>query len=75
MAFRHCHKGSEDKSIESAVILDDGNNTDAYELTSKHVDVLNLSENVMGGEHSGCKIEVPRLNFTTQGVSSRRDVD
>jgi hypothetical protein len=74
MAFRHCHKGSGDKSIRSAVILD-GNNTASCELTSKHVDMLNLAENAMGGEHSGCEVEVPRLNFTTQGVSSRQDVD
>jgi hypothetical protein len=74
MAFRHCHKGSGERSIKSAVILD-GNSAGDYELTSKHVDMLNLSENVMGGEHSGCEVEVPRLNFTTQGVSSRQDVD
>jgi hypothetical protein len=74
MAFRHCHKGSGVKSIRSAVILD-GNSAGDYELTSKHVDMLNLSESVMWGENSGCEVEVPRLNFTTQGVSSRQDVD
>ena len=36
--------------------------------------MLNLSEDFLCGDYE-CKVEVPRPDFTTQGVSSRRDVD
>jgi hypothetical protein len=36
--------------------------------------MLELSNSVIGGELKASKLEVPGLNFITQGVSPRRDV-
>jgi hypothetical protein len=37
--------------------------------------MLKLSKDMMCAECDERKVEVPRTNFTTRGVSSRRDVD
>ena len=62
------------KSIKTMVILDN-NNRDNFKLSLEDLDMLNLYKDVICNEHNECKVEVPGPDFSTQGVSSRRDVD
>jgi hypothetical protein len=73
MASKHCRKELGVTTINFAVIMD-VDDRDDLQTGPRALDMLKLFEDAICEELDEHKVEVSGPNFTTQRVSSRRDV-